>query len=262
MERIRVATYNIHKCVGMDGRESVQRIAEVISECNPDVVGLQEVLSIEGGQRHENQARFLADALGLEVAIGEVRKLRGGSYGNIVLSKYPFADICTYDLSAPGREQRGCIRTSVCLPGGGLLHVFNVHLGTAFMERRWQARRFFQTELVRSKDLRGARVVLGDFNEWTRGLASTMLAAELRGADIRLHLRRKTYPGVFPVLHLDHIYYDEDLILDHVFLHRTMKALVASDHLPLVADLCVRPSAGPEQPVAHSRGSEDGCATG
>jgi endonuclease/exonuclease/phosphatase family metal-dependent hydrolase len=232
----------------MDRRVSVSRIAEVISEVNPDVIGLQEVLSLETGHRHENQARFLADALGMQFAVGEVRKLRGGSYGNVVLSKFDFSEICTYDLSAPGREERGCIRTSIRLRGGGLLHLFNIHLGTAFMERRWQARRLFETEIIRSKQLQGARVVLGDFNEWTRGLASMMLAAELRGADIRLRLKRRTYPGVFPVLHLDHIYYDEDLLLDHVFVHRTMKSVVASDHLPLVADFCVKASA--DQPAA------------
>ena len=240
-QRIRVATYNIHKCVGIDQRESVERIAEVISEFNPDVIGLQEVLSIEGGKPEENQARFLADSLNMHLAMGEVRRLRGGAYGNIVLSKLPFSDVCQYDLSAPGREPRGCVRCSVRLRSGELLYVFNIHLGTAFMERRWQAKRMFEAEIIRSKDMRGARVVLGDFNEWTQGLASSMLAAELKGADIRGQLgRKKTYPGIWPVLHLDHIYYDEDLVADHVFLHRTVKSVLASDHLPLVADFCTR----------------------
>ena len=243
MQRIRIATYNVHKCVGIDGRESVARIAEVISEFNPDLVGLQEVLSIEGGRPEENQARYLADALNMYLAMGEVRRLRGGAYGNIVLSKLPFDDVCHYDLSAPGREPRGCVRCSVRLRSGELLYVFNLHLGTAFMERRWQAKRMFETEIIRSKDVRGARVLLGDFNEWTQGLASTMLAAEFKGADIRSRLgRKKTYPGICPVLHLDHIYYDEDLVTDQAFLHRTVKSVLASDHLPLVADFCVRPA--------------------
>jgi endonuclease/exonuclease/phosphatase family metal-dependent hydrolase len=241
MQRIRVATYNIHKCVGIDGRESAARIADVISEFNPDVVGLQEVLSIEGGRPEDNQARYLADALRMHLAMGEVRRLRGGAYGNVVLSKLPFSEICRYDLSAPGREPRGCVRCSVRLRSGELLYLFNIHLGTALTERRWQAKRMFEAEIIRSKDIRGARVVLGDFNEWTQGLASSMLAAELKGADIRGRLgRKKTYPGICPVLHLDHIYYDEDLAADHVFLHRTLKSVLASDHLPLVADFCAR----------------------
>jgi endonuclease/exonuclease/phosphatase family metal-dependent hydrolase len=131
----------------------------------------------------------------------------------------------------------------VLLPAGDVLHLFNFHLGTGFLERRWQARRIAEIELIRSRDLRGPRIVVGDFNEWTRGLVSTMFAAELRGADIRVRLKqRRTYPGILPVLHLDHIYYDDDLVLEHVFLHRSRKALVASDHLPLVADFAVRPT--------------------
>lgn len=244
MLRLRVATYNIHKCVGVDRKFSPARIASVIAELNADVVGLQEVLSVENGRREENQAAFLAETLSMHLAPGEVRRLHGGAYGNVVLSRFPLTNSCTYDISAPGRERRGCVRADVSLPDGQLLRLFNFHLGTAFLERRWQARRIVETELIRSKDLPGPRVVLGDFNEWTRGLVSTMFAAELRGADIRLHLKQKrTYPGVFPFLHLDHIYYDDDLVLEHVVLHRTPKSLLASDHLPLVADFAVRTAA-------------------
>ena len=79
--------------------------------------------------------------------------------------------------------------------------------------------------------------MLGDFNEWTRGLASRLLAAHLEGIDIRYHLpRSRTYPGVLPLLHLEHIYFDAALELDSVTRHRSRTALVASDHLPLVAN--------------------------
>jgi endonuclease/exonuclease/phosphatase family metal-dependent hydrolase len=241
MRRIRVATYNVHKCVGLDRRLMPGRIAEVIDEFRPDVIGLQEVLSIEGAAREHNQAQLLAEELGMHLAMGEVRRLRGGAYGNVVLSCFPLSGICTFDLSAPGRERRGCVRTDVQLPEGPALHVFNFHLGTAFAERRWQAKHIFENELIRSKDIAGPRVVLGDFNEWTRGHVSVMFAAELRGADIRLHLKQtRTYPGIFPVLHLDHIYYDDDLVLEHVALHRSRKALVASDHQPRFSDFGVK----------------------
>ena len=47
---------------------------------------------------------------------------------------------------------------------------------------------------------------------------------------------RRTYPGFMPFMHLDHIYYDKELKLHTVALHKTPSSLVASDHLPLVAD--------------------------
>jgi len=117
------------------------------------------------------------------------------------------------------------------------LHVFNVHLGTAFLEHRAQARRLFDEHILNHEELSGARIVLGDFNEWLRGSVSRTLRSHLEWADIRHHLQRsRTYPGVLPLLHLDHIYFDPALTLERLQLHRKRKAVIASDHLPLVAD--------------------------
>jgi endonuclease/exonuclease/phosphatase family metal-dependent hydrolase len=83
----------------------------------------------------------------------------------------------------------------------------------------------------------GPRLVIGDFNEWTRGLVTRLLAANLRSVRLKDHLRRaRTYPGLLPVLHLDHVYHDPVLPLVHFAVHRTPLSLRASDHLPLVAD--------------------------
>jgi len=62
-------------------------------------------------------------------------------------------------------------------------------------------------------------------------------SSRLKSIDLRGHLRRRrTYPGVFPVLHLDHIYYDSQLKLKRISVHRSRLALLASDHLPIVAE--------------------------
>jgi endonuclease/exonuclease/phosphatase family metal-dependent hydrolase len=83
-------------------------------------------------------------------------------------------------------------------------------------------------------------VILGVFNEWMKGLATKTLSSLFESIDIAQHLkRRRTYPGLFPVLHLDHIYYEGDVKVRSLELVRTRKALIASDHLPLVADLTI-----------------------
>ena len=80
--------------------------------------------------------------------------------------------------------------------------------------------------------------MLGDFNEWMRGLATTLLSEKLNSVDLRDYMRRRrTYPGLFPLLHLDHIYYAGQVEILRIELPRTRLALVASDHLPLVADV-------------------------
>ena len=83
--------------------------------------------------------------------------------------------------------------------------------------------------------------MLGDFNEWLRGPATRVLTERLDSLDLRdVPKRRRTYPGVLPVLHLDHIYYRGTVEVVRVELARTRAALIASDHLPLVAELRIK----------------------
>jgi endonuclease/exonuclease/phosphatase family metal-dependent hydrolase len=237
---IRIVTYNVHKCQGLDRRVRPARIASVLRETGADVIALQEVVSVEDDARRElHQARFIAEELGYEFRIGENRKHAGGAYGNVVLTRLPVEHCRNYDITWRWREPRGCLRVDVRtdLPGEPVLHLYNVHLGTAFIERRYQGRRLVSEDVLREGRPDGPRVVLGDFNEWTHGLASRLLGGELQSADVRQHLRtRRTYPGALPLFHLDHVYYDRSLELERFALHRTRTALVASDHLPLVAD--------------------------
>jgi endonuclease/exonuclease/phosphatase family metal-dependent hydrolase len=224
----------------MDRRVMPSRVARVMLEVNADVWALQEVLSVESGQPDMDQAQYLARQLGFHMALGHVRPLRGGLYGNVVLSRFPMTCVSNYDISVKGREERGCLRSDVDLGRGEILHVFNVHLGTAFMERRRQARLLVTSELLHHRELGGHRIVLGDFNEWTRGLTSELLAEHFECPDVRrLFKWSRTYPGLFPFMHLDHMYHDPSLKLEHLHLHRSRAALIASDHLPLVGDFLV-----------------------
>jgi endonuclease/exonuclease/phosphatase family metal-dependent hydrolase len=165
------------------------------------------------------------------------RHLRGHQFGNVVLSRHPIRQHTQHDLTWKTCEPRCCQRVDIAI-GSGTLHLYNVHLGTALLERRFQATRL--ASLVQDRRVGVPKLVLGDFNEWLRGLATTMLSDMLESVDLFPYLkRRRTYPGIFPVLHLDHIYYQGHIEVRDIQLPRTRKALVASDHLPLVADLRV-----------------------
>lgn len=235
-QNFRIATYNIHKCKGLDLRTKPERIAEVLREINADIIALQEVVAIEGGKSAENQAQFIADELGFDYRIGENRKHLGGKYGNVILSRFPIVADANFNITIAGREPRGCQHVDVNLEQGALIHVYNIHLGTSFFERRKQVKRLLDDEIL-NRNHTAPRIMLGDFNEWTNGLTSRLLKTHFRSADLREHLKRqKSYPGIFPFLHLDHIYYDTHLKIENAFLHRSRLALIASDHLPLVAD--------------------------
>jgi endonuclease/exonuclease/phosphatase family metal-dependent hydrolase len=240
MHRFRIATYNIHKCRGADGRVHPERVARVLEELNADIVSLQEVVSQEEAtpaDRADHQADYLAGRLGLFGALGETRKHHGAAYGNVTLSRWEFQLVRPIDITIGLREQRVALRTDIRL-GSHVLHVFNVHLGTAVRERRQQAVRLLDPDLLRAIDISGPRIVLGDFNEWVRGMVTRTLAAEFHLTDLRAHLTRaRSYPALLPLLHLDHIYFDHHLQVEKAFYHRSRRSLVASDHLPLVADL-------------------------
>jgi endonuclease/exonuclease/phosphatase family metal-dependent hydrolase len=239
-QTLRVATYNIHKCRGLDQRVHPARIAEVLNELDADIVALQEVVG-RGGRSNDNHARYVAEALGYHPAFGENRRHNGAAYGNLLLSRFPVLDFWNYDITARGREPRGVLRADVRLGDGQVLHLFNVHLGTAYLERREQARHMVSRRILRNSELDGSRIVLGDFNEWIPGDATRLLSAHFGGHSLRSRApRRRTYPCVLPLLRLDHIYFDESLNLRRMELHRSRRALVASDHLPVLAEFSLQ----------------------
>ena len=231
---LRIATYNIHRCRGMDRRTAPLRIAEVLRDIDADVVALQEVIG--AGPAGAGQAEEIGAALGMGWVMTSVRHLRRHLFGNVVLSRFPIMHHGQYDLSWRTCEPRACQRADLDLGPNRVLHVYNVHLGTAVLERRYQAPRL--ASYVHDHRIKGPKIILGDFNEWMRGLATRTLSSLFESIDIHSHLkRRRTYPGIFPVVHLDHIYYEGDVEVHGVELPRNRKALIASDHLPLVANL-------------------------
>ena len=230
---IRVVTYNVHRCRGMDRRTRPDRIAAVLEEIDADLIALQEVIG--AGPSGESHAEAIGAALGMGWVMAPTRRLRGHQFGNVVLSRFPIVNHLRHDLSWKTCEPR-CLQRVDINVRGTLLHVYNVHLGTAILERRYQAERL--VAIVSDRHVGGAKLVLGDFNEWTRGLTTALLSSRLKSVELQPYRRRqRTYPGLFPILHLDHIYYAGGLEVANIALERTRRSLVASDHLPLVADV-------------------------
>jgi endonuclease/exonuclease/phosphatase family metal-dependent hydrolase len=233
---LRVVTYNIHRGRGLDRRTRPERIAEVLQGLDADIIALQEVIG--PGRSSAGHAELIGAALGMGWIMGPVRELRQHQFGNVILSRFPMWNHAQHELSWKTCEPRGAQRVAIDT-GKGILQVFNAHLGTALLERRYQATKL--AAWVDDKRVHGPKILLGDFNEWSRTLAGDILAERLHSIDLYPFLRRRrTYPGIFPLLHLDHIYYVGDIHVRHVTLTRTRLALLASDHLPLAADISVK----------------------
>ena len=237
MESIKVSTYNIHKCVGIDRRYSPERIVDVLREIDADVVGLQEVLCHSRSHRRDNQAEFIAEELGLHFCHGENRKHNGGGYGNAVLSRFPIESFENHDISVKRYEPRGCLRTDIAVNVDKALHFVNLHMGTSYFERRLQVRKLLAEHVLGNSDAARKRIIAGDFNEWISGLTTRLLRSRFNSVDPKLHLgTTRTFPGIVPLVHLDHIYFDDAFTLKNAVLHKSRTALVASDHLPIVAE--------------------------
>ena len=219
---ITVASYNIHRGAGLDRCVNLERIAEVLKEVGADLVGLQEVFL--------PQAEILAARLGMALVMGPTKTTGRLLYGNAVLTKLPILNSHTFDLSWARREPRGGIRLDVPL-NHRLVHVFNVHFGLKVRERADQVRMLVGEHILRG-DLTGHRILIGDLNEWFPGTVGRLLRRELHGPRMR-----RTHPAPVPLFPLDRIYWDDRLVCEHFYVHRSRLARVASDHLPVVARL-------------------------
>jgi len=229
---LRVVTYNIHRCRGLDGRTLPSRAIDVLRSLDPDIVALQEVIG--AGPNGSSHAEEIGAALGMGWVMAAARHLRGHQFGNVVLSKFPINQHYQYDLSWRTAEPRCCQRVDLLIEGH-VLHLFNVHLGTAFRERRDQAERL--ARIVHDRRIQAPKIVLGDFNEWSGGIATASLLEKLKAIDLSVYLRRKrTFPAILPFLHLDHIYYEGHVEIDGIDIPRTRQSLIASDHLPFLAE--------------------------
>ncbi len=241
-------TYNTHGCVGTDGKCRPERIAEVIRCFRPDVVALQEV--DVGRQRSGklDQARRIAELTDLSAHFTSARAVGEGRYGNAILTHHP------YELRAEGilPVRRGEVRAAQWLRlalDHGHLDVVNTHLSLHFWERLAQFRALFSDEpdspLGRHPApfpaLRGEldRLILcGDFNAGTLSPLYFLLRRRLRDAQrVRGRWKLGTFPSWFPLLRLDHVWIGKALRADSVIVPRDALTRVASDHLPIVADL-------------------------
>ena len=240
--RIRLLSWNIHKCIGMDRRFDLDRVVEVIRHHQPDAILLQEVDRGVPRSRKLNLDVEIAEAAGYPFhAWSHNHVLKQGSYGNATLSHFPIRKKRNLDLTVGRRKKRGCLYTRLDLPGHYKdFHLFNWHLGLSAMERKKQVVRFLHSGTFRT--LRPtARVVLGgDTNDW-RNLLFTFAGLNQAGfAAWAEHGKRSpilTYPSVAPVGALDKFFWRRHgLDCTRVFKSRMRLAKVASDHLPIIAE--------------------------
>ncbi|MEW6594316.1 MAG: endonuclease/exonuclease/phosphatase family protein [Thermodesulfobacteriota bacterium] len=239
----RIMSYNIHRAIGVDRRFRLGRVAGIIEHHSPDILLLQEVDVGVPRSRGLNLAVELARLCGYPyLAVGLNVRLRQGMYGNATLSRFPIGEERNVDLTLPGRKARGCLYTAVELAGMDVpLAVFNLHLGLSFRERPQQV-----GIMVNAPEFAGLAaghpcIVAGDFNDWLTRIAP--IFTEILGFACVTNRARGyqnaflTYPSFSPTAGLDKIFVRGPLQPLKRHPCRLTASRVASDHLPVIADL-------------------------
>lgn len=224
------ASYNVHRCIGLDRKQDPDRIAEVLRELKADIIGLQEVDS-SNSSRHARQLERIAETAGFHSIAGTTVLRQEGRFGNALLTGRRAREIRRIDLSHRRREPRGAIDVDLEIDGR-IVRVIVTHLGLRPSERRFQVRRLLDVLTLETGHL---TVVMGDINEWFPG------SRPLRWLHGRLGRApaRRTFPSFLPVLALDRIWVWPRMALKRVQVHDSPSARVASDHLPIKASIDV-----------------------
>ncbi len=226
---LRVATWNIHACVGMDRRLDPDRILAVIDALDADLLALQEVPLLS---EHPELRALLDSRARYRVLFNNILTDHAHGFGNALLSRLPIIGSHRIDLAWPGREPRDALGAQVEMTDGRRLQVLATHLGLKARERRWQ-----YEQLARSlATSEGPALLMGDFNEW-RVPPGKHLARS--GVSVASQSGRRSFPAPMPMLSLDHILTTSDLQVLDVRAWRGPGLWLASDHLPLVADIAL-----------------------
>jgi len=222
---ITVATYNVHRWTGLNGRGSSDpaRAGFVISELGADVIALQEVMRSHAG---DDPLETLAEALGMHVTFAATRVHKKGELGNAILSRWPIGSVSMLDLSFSRIEKRVAVSAQIPFESG-VLDVVSTHLALADRTRHRQVRALLEHPKLQS----GPTLLLGDMNSWRKCPATRALEKGMVGNGTEFPM---SFPSARPVLALDRIY-TSGVKLVGIAAHDSPAAQRASDHLPVVA---------------------------
>jgi endonuclease/exonuclease/phosphatase family metal-dependent hydrolase len=224
---LRVVTWNVHACVGGDGRFDPDRVVAIVRGLSPDIVALQEVEARRHLARGLDVFAYLREQVFGHAAEARTITTAEGDYGHMVLCRWPLRHAHIHDISVAGREPRSIVDVTAHSPCGPM-RVIGAHFGLDRRERRKQTAAL-RTVVESGPD--GAAIVAGDFNELRRRSATH------RALSPPFHAAASvaTFPSRRPMFALDRIWCRPPLRIRYSRVFPG--ARTASDHLPLIAEL-------------------------
>lgn len=226
---LRISSYNLHKCVGSDGRRDPARCLAVINALQADVLALQEVdrrmgarpaaLPLHLIEQHSEFERHQMPRTGPDSM---------GWHGQVVLVRRGLRVLEVKPVALPGLEPRGALTVRIAAGGGAPFLIVAAHLGLRRTDRRVQWARIVDAMRAEAP---GPVLAIGDFNEWRAERGFEPLDG------FHLHVPGPTYPARAPFGRLDRLVTGPGLRVVRKGVLDTPLARIASDHLPIWADV-------------------------
>jgi endonuclease/exonuclease/phosphatase family metal-dependent hydrolase len=236
-------TYNIHGCVGTDGRRDIERVARVAEEQAPDLFVLQEVDVGRERSGRVDQAEELACLLGMQAHFTCAFESDGGRYGIAMMASHDLDIESEGCLPARGDEVRAAQWARLRL-GGIHVDVLHTHLSVRPRDRRAQMAELLTTRWIERRSKYPHLIVCGDLNALPFSSVYRTLNRKFVDVQRATNGRPKaTWPSFLPVARVDHIFAGRGFRVLKSSVPKTPLTQVASDHLPLVADLLPLPVA-------------------
>lgn len=239
---LRVMTYNVHRCIGLDGKVAPERIARIIARHEPDIIALQE-LDVGWQRTHRiDQAERIARLLRMSYHFHPVIDLARGQYGNAILSRHPMCLMQAEQLPQLGNlrylEPRGALWVTVDVDGMAV-QVINCHLSIWPYERFAQASTLIGARWLTNPRCQSPVVFCGDLNAIPGSPTYRRLMGAVRDSQSAMKGPRipRTWFSRYPISRLDHIFLSPDITVSGVAVPRTTLDQIASDHLPLVVQM-------------------------
>jgi len=241
-ETLRIMTYNVHGCVGMDGGLSPRRIARVISQYEPDIVALQELDVGRTRSGGHDQARLIAEILNMDHHFHASVHMAEEQFGDAILSSYPMRLIkkgrLTRELRFSSLEPRGALWVEIDFHGM-FVQIINTHLGLNGKERLLHAKELLGENWLKNPQCKDPVILCGDFNCLPRSrvfrlFQESLFSVQKQMASVR---HKGTWFGCLPVVCIDYIFARPDIEVNDVEIGDSWLARRASDHRPLLTDI-------------------------
>ena len=245
---LRVMSYNVHGCKGMDGQISTDRIISVIARYNPDVIALQELDAGRLRSLGVDQAERIAKKLGMSFQFHAVSHKKDEQYGNAILSRYPIVliknDVLPKLWNKAFLEPRGAIWVTIDHQGTKI-NIINTHLSLWPMEQLLQIKKLLGLDWLQHPDCKGPTILCGDLNTSPKSLVYKAICKRFKDSQLMLPGRKplKTWFAGYPIRRLDHIFVSPEFHVRSIPVSRKVLDRTASDHLPVIVDLNVEKGA-------------------